>query len=330
MAEQPVESATEAPVSDAQDPVAPGTETLSNEQLEAMLGKFERGEVPHEPTETDEPQAEESEAEETTEAESDESEQGGEDAERMPSGPAVAENKRLREKNRELANEAATLREEMARINGRLDELSKPKSAEAATSVEAQISAANEADLLSAKQNLELKMFEANQDGDREGYTKSVNMKALIEQELRSRQKAEASAAPAKASAEQQFTDIRSKIVDRFPALREEGSDMRKHVETFMRDNDALMQQLGPLGEVMAIAAVVGLNDAAPRGKSPGAMAAKIETGINQVVQNAVSRKQGSTTPAKRSGVKVPSTREGVDAVVSQLERGELSFDDLE
>lgn len=320
--------AKQAPV--AQESVADdftmlqGSQVMSDDDVAGMMEKMSEG-VPAEPVA--EPVAEVAEtvvedAETVTEVVEEEEEVSPHDQD-----PAtIAENKRLRAKNRDLNEETQKLREDMARTNGRLDELSKQETGGQQT-VDQQIRSATEEGLLAAKQNLELKMFEASQEGNRETYERLVAGKGLVEKEIMTRQTAmiQDQSVP---NAQSQFVKVRDQLTERHPDVLREGSPFQKAIQTFMNDNQALMKQLGPLGELMAISSVIGLQPEI-MSKTSGNVAKKIETGIQQVVQNAVGHRGSSATPVTSPAVAVPTSIDGMNEMAEKMKRGEFTLSQL-
>jgi len=301
-----------------------GSQVMSDDDVAGMMEKMSEG-VPTEPVA--EPVAEVAgPAVEDTETVAEVVEEEEEVSPHDQDPATIAENKRLRAKNRDLNEETQKLREDMARTNGRLDELSKQETGGQQT-VDQQIQSATEEGLLAAKQNLELKMFEASQEGNRETYERLVAGKGMVEKEIMARQTArlQDQSGP---TAQSQFVKVRDQLTERHPDVLREGSPFQKAIQTFMNDNQALMKQLGPLGELMAISSVIGLQPEI-MSKTSGNVAKKIETGIQQVVQNAVGHRGSSATQVTTPAVPVPTSIDGMNEMAEKMKRGEFTLSQL-
>ena len=180
---------------------------------------------------------------------------------------------RVREGKREHGEEAETLRERLANLEGQLkvmndrDKETKKVGPESySDDALIQLQADWEDALADARAVLRNNPDDAQAEAANTQVEKSKRQLNLIRKELHTRAgQASSKAAEAKAAddaAAKELTEMFDDMYGKFPELKEKGSDLWKAGQKEYASAPRLMEKLGPLGEIVAVARAIAKNPA--------------------------------------------------------------------
>ena len=286
---------------------------LTDEQLDEVEQKFLSGDL----VEGEEPKKEEPEEKESEESDSTEKEGPPKEE-----GPAIQENKRLRQRNRELGDEMQALRDQINELSQKMTQKDEPKKGED------RLATASVDELLDAKDQLDEALYEAKQQEDQERVAKIRSAKRKIEQELISRPNKQAKETEIVDKAKSQWRDLESQVLEAMPEIKQEDSKVYKAAMKYAQDNKELMQSLGEAGGLIAIAAAIAtLNKGTKQGKSATKNLVKE---VEQIVESSTGRTPSTTAPKGSSSVDIRTMKdEDMDELWDKIKMGERSIGEI-
>ena len=293
-----------------EDEVVEQSPELTDEQLDEVEQKFLSGDL----VEGEEPKAEETEAEEPDESDSTEEEEPPKEE-----GPAIQENKRLRQRNRELGDEMKALRDQVNELSQKMTQKDEPKAKED------RLSTASMDELLDAKDQLDEALYEAKQQEDQERVAKIRSAKRKVEQELLSRPNKQAKESETIDKAKAQWRSLEEQVVEAMPEIKQEDSKVYKAAMQYAKDNPELMKSLGEAGGLVAIAAAIAtLNKGTKQGK---ATTKNLVKEVEQIVESSTGRTPSTTAPKGSKAVDIHSMKdEDMDELWEKIKMGEKSI----
>ena len=253
---------------------------------------------------TDEGEAEEEQSSKESQ-ESEEKEESSEDAPKSE-GPAIQENKRLREKNREL-NESL---EDMARRLGELEKkTSEPKEEKKPNPLEK----FSMEQLVETEVSLDQQLRTAYEDGDQQKVKELSGMKQMLRMEMSTRPQVEAERKREEREAQQQWAQLEESVQTQHPDLLKKDSETMKSAQEFLKKNPALAKLMGPYAGIVSLAQAVLLKQQSqpnPKKEDPkGDLVKELER-----VSKSATKRTPSTAPVKtESQVVVPDPDKDMD-----------------
>jgi len=221
-----------------------------------------------------------------------------EEEEKVPSeeGPAIKENQRLRQKNREVTEQMESLQNQLEALSARVTESSAPKKEPS------QIEKASTDDLLRAETQVETKLYEAIAQGDSEAVQNLTEAKSKIKAELVKRPAMEMTKHQEEEEARKQWTALEELVVNAVPDIKDKSSAIYKAAEEWAGKNKALMKAYGDhLGGVLATAQALILSKSTTKQDKQAIKSVTKE--MEKIAESSVS-KSGSTATPSTSGQK--------------------------
>lgn len=268
---------------------------------------------------------EETTAESTEETDEEESSDDVGDELPTDEGPAIKENKRLREKNREVAQQLEELR-------SKVEKLEAPKEDQPET-IDSKIKASNLDELLQAEANVEDLIHQARAEEDTDKLRQLNEARVKIKKEILTRPAKEQEVKTELRKAESEWGEFEEEVLKAHPSLKNEESALRKSMQAFAQKRPHLMKQLGnETGGMMALAAALVLNKPSKsEGKGKQQQQPTLVEEMEKIAENSVSK-----TPASQAGgagsksVNVDNlTDEQMDDITNRLKSGTMKLSDL-
>ena len=286
---------------------------LTDEQLDEVEQKFLSGDL----VEGEEPKKKEPEIEDSEESDSTEEEEPPKEE-----GPAVQENKRLRQRNRELGDEMQSLKAQVNELSQKMTQKDEPKKGED------RLATASVDELLDAKDQLDEALYEAKQQEDQERVTKIRSAKRKIEQELLTRPTKQAKEHETVNKARSQWQSLESSVIEAMPEIKQTDSKVYKAAAQYATDNPELMQSLGEAGALVAIAAsIITMNKGTKQGKSATRNLVKE---VEQIVESSTGRTRSTTAPKGSSSIDIRTMKDDdMDDLWDKIKMGERSIGEI-
>lgn len=286
---------------------------LTDEQLDEVEQKFLSGDL----VEGEEPKKKEPEIEDSEESDSTEEEEPPKEE-----GPAVQENKRLRQRNRELGDEMQSLKAQVNELSQKMTQKDEPKKGED------RLATASVDELLDAKDQLDEALYEAKQQEDQERVTKIRSAKRKIEQELLTRPTKQAKEHETVNKARSQWQSLESSVIEAMPEIKQTDSKVYKAAVQYATDNPELMQSLGEAGALVAIAAsIITMNKGTKQGKSATRNLVKE---VEQIVESSTGRTRSTTAPKGSSSIDIRTMKDDdMDDLWDKIKMGERSIGEI-
>lgn len=282
---------------------------LTDEQLDEVEQKFLSGDL------------EEGESKEEAVEDEDQKESDSTEEEEPPKqeGPAIQENKRLRQRNRELGDEMQALRDQLNELSQKVTQKDEPKPKED------RLSSASLEELLDAKDQLEEALFEAKQQEDQERVAKIRQAKRKIEQEVLTRPGKQAKTQETTEKAQAQWRGLEEAVLEAMPDIKQKDSKIYQAAQQFAKDNPELMNSLGQAGNLIAIASsLVMLNKGTKQGKST---TKNIVKEMEQIVESSTGKTPSTTAPKGSSSVTISTMKDDdLDALWEDIKQGNKSI----
>lgn len=215
-----------------------------------------------------------------------------EEEEKEPSeeGPAIKENQRLRQKNREVNEQMESLQQQLEALSARVTESSAPAKEE-----QTQIQKASTEDLLRAETQIETKLYQAIADGDDEAKGRLTEAKASIRAELMERPAMKMAKVKDEEEAKFQWTALENAVLEAVPDIKDKSSDIYKAAQKWAENNKALMKAYGShLGGVLATAQALILSKSTPKSSKQAIKSVTQE--MEKIAESSVSRSGSSAS----------------------------------
>ena len=285
----------------------------TDEQLDEVEQKYLSGDL----VEGEEPKKKEPEIEDSEESDSTEEEEPPKEE-----GPAVQENKRLRQRNRELGDEMQSLKAQVNELSQKMTQKDEPKKGED------RLATASVDELLDAKDQLDEALYEAKQQEDQERVTKIRSAKRKIEQELLTRPTKQAKEHETVNKARSQWQSLESSVIEAMPEIKQTDSKVYKAAVQYATDNPELMQSLGEAGALVAIAAsIITMNKGTKQGKSATRNLVKE---VEQIVESSTGRTRSTTAPKGSSSIDIRTMKDDdMDDLWDKIKMGERSIGEI-
>ena len=292
-----------------EEEVVEQTPEPTDEQLDEIEQKFLSGDL----KEGEEPKEEE------PEAQPEESDSTEEEEPPKQEGPAIQENKRLRQRNRELGDEMQAMRDQLNDLSQKMTQKDEPKE-----KVD-RLSTASVEELLDAQDQLDDALAEARQQDDQERINKIRQGKRKIQQELLARPNKQAEADQTIKKAQSQWKNLEAAVTEAMPEVTQKDSKIYQAAMQYAKDNPELMQAMGEAGGLIAIAAtLVTLNKGTKQGKSA---TKNIVTEMEKIVETSTGKTPSTTAPKGSSAINIQSMKdEDMDQLWDQIKMGEKSI----
>jgi ElaB/YqjD/DUF883 family membrane-anchored ribosome-binding protein len=242
-------------------------------------------------------------------------------------GPAIQENKRLREKNRELTETLTGLQSQLNAISQKVDQqaVEKPK--------EKTIKNATNDELLQAEVNLEQKLLQAYQNAQEHGMEEMISklsdMKLKIRQELLTRPAQAVEAQSTQEKASEQLASLTEKIGKAFPDFKDKQSALFSQASDFVKQNPELFKGIDQrVGEIVAVAGAL-IQTKSPQ-EQKGKNVKNVVKEVENIMQSSTSKLSSTQSPKNSKAVNVDEwTDDQVDAFFNDVQEGKKTFKDL-
>ena len=207
-------------------------------------------------------------------------------------GPAIKENKRLREKNREINDQMQALQEQIDKLAA----AQAPKE-ESKSTPQAKLKAATMDELLDTEASFDEQMLQAHADGDHDLVKRIVNAKKQLRAEMLERPARNMKVADEDAEAKAQFEKLEKDIMEAVPDIKDKSSAIYKAAQKYADENTALMKKLGNAGGLFAIVQALTLSKSTT--KKEKAAVSDIVDQMEKIAESSVPA-SGSTSGSQK------------------------------
>lgn len=242
-------------------------------------------------------------------------------------GPAIKENKRLRENKRELSQELEDLKAKVSRLEAPKDD---PKDDDP---VLKKIKSSSIEELLKAENNVDNMLYKARVDEDEDRLAQLSDMKVKLKKELLERPGQDQASANELKSAEKEWSALEAEVTKAHPSLLKQDSQLQKDIKAFVDNNSHLMKHLGSdVGGMLALGMVLSGQKASPKSKQGEH---KQQPSLVDEMEKIAGYSTPKTPSAKSSGDETKGvnvnqlTDEQMDDIAFKIKSGDMKLSDL-
>ncbi len=233
-------------------------------------------------------------------------------------GPAIKENKRLRQKNREINEAMDQMKQQLQELSEKVSKANeKPKD-----DAQSRLEKATIDELIEAETTIEQRLYEAYQSEDRETVNKLIALKKEIKSEIVKRPSVQMGKQQEEDLAAQQWASLEESIVQAIPEVKDSTSALYKKAEAFAKENSALMKKLGNAGGLIALAQALTLSKPSSR---EGKKAVKnVVEEMERIAETTTSAPKSTGASSKTTPINFNALKdEDFEELYSKMQRGE-------